>query len=116
MVLVGLQSEEFKGAKAAGAVPAEFTSGAGVVGVSGAVEDADDEVVDGGQKAGCVAGADAGGVFAVGGVAAVVQAVMSPMAVVRAWRYRSMRNICWVPGQRVLIVSVASATRMTRTS
>ena len=47
-----LQSEEFEGAQAAGAVPAEFAPGAGVVCVPGAVQDADDEVVHGGQEAG----------------------------------------------------------------
>lgn len=41
----------------------------------GAVEHADDEVVDRGEETGCAAGADLAGVFAVGGVAPVVQAV-----------------------------------------
>jgi len=62
--------------QAAGAVPAELAPGVGVVGVPGAVEDADDQVVHGGQEPGCAAGADPAGVFAVSCVAPVVQAVL----------------------------------------
>ena len=44
-----------------------------VAGVPGTAEDADDQVADGGQEAGCAAGADSGGVFAVGGVAQLLR-------------------------------------------
>ena len=46
------------------AVPGEVAADAGVVAVVGAVEDADDDVADGGEQEGGLSGADPGGVFA----------------------------------------------------
>ncbi|MGW3607111.1 hypothetical protein [Micromonospora sp. NPDC005161] len=49
-------------------------------GDSGQAEQADRGVAQGGHHAGCVAGADAAGVFAVGGVADVMQDFDGPMS------------------------------------
>src|SRR6266568_418794 len=76
MISFRSQSEELEGTQAAGAVPAEVTPGAGVVGVPGAAEHADDQVAGGGEQARRGAGQDPAGVFAVSCVAAVVQAVL----------------------------------------
>jgi hypothetical protein len=56
-----------------------------VVAVAGAVEDADDDVADGGEQAGGLPGADPGGVFAEGCVAPVVDWALHCSFTVRGW-------------------------------
>jgi len=70
-VFPGLQAEEAESLQA-GTVPSEGAAGCGVVGVPGAVEDADGEAGDGGEQPGGVAGPEPGGVLGVCGVAPVV--------------------------------------------
>src|SRR6266568_867301 len=89
MVSFRSQPEELEGAQAAGAVPAKFTAGAGVAGVPGTGQDADDQVVHGCQQARRGAGADPAGVLAVSCVTPVVQAVLdAPVVTVMAEQAR----------------------------
>jgi hypothetical protein len=66
-----LQAEQGEGAEA-GAVPGEIAAGGGVVAVTGAVEDAGDDVAGGGEQPGRLPGAQPGGVFAETDVAPVI--------------------------------------------
>jgi len=66
-----LQAEKGQGLES-GAVPGAVAAGSGMVGVAGAVEDADGGVGDGGEQPPGSAGSQLGGVFGEGGVAAVV--------------------------------------------
>ena len=66
-----LQAEECEGFEA-GAVPGEVAAGGGVVGVAGAVEDADDQASGRAEQPPGCPGAQPGGVFAEGCVAPVV--------------------------------------------
>ena len=69
-----LQAEQGEGLQA-GAVPAEVAARCGVVGVSGAVEDAGDGVADRREQAGGLPGTQPRGVFAEGDITPVMKAV-----------------------------------------
>lgn len=98
-----------------------------MTGVAGPVQDADDDVADGGEQAGRLPGAQLGGVFAEGCVAPVVQAVLdAPVLAVACQQERraglgggqrgdgqyglglQFRAACGGAGQRVVVAGVAA--------
>ena len=79
-----LESNELKCLQA-GAVPAEVAAGGGLAGQAGAVENADGGVADRGEQPPGVPGAEPGGVFAEGCVAAVVDWASHCSFTVRGW-------------------------------
>lgn len=81
---------------------------AGCCDVAGAAEfeDSDGQVAEGGHDLGAVAGSDLGGVFAVGGVADVVQRFDVPVA---AYSGGEVGGAAWPAARLVMAWTVTSA-------